>query len=68
MLSKKHEFHVSFSTDCQTEAVPETLLSLVNMILKGPKSIDPKPDEYSYADMYFLSLPWIRIMTKRMNP
>ena len=57
MLSKKHEFHGPFSPDCQTEDVPETLLSLVNVILKDPKSRDPTSDECSNADMYFHSLP-----------
>ncbi|KAK3731849.1 hypothetical protein QZH41_020219, partial [Actinostola sp. cb2023] len=36
MLAMKYSFDGSFDSDCQTKSVPESLLSLVNMILYGP--------------------------------
>ena len=35
VLSKKHSFNGRFSQHCQEEAVPDTLLALVNMIIDG---------------------------------
>ncbi|KAK3736786.1 hypothetical protein QZH41_011732 [Actinostola sp. cb2023] len=36
ILAMKYSFDGSFDSDCQTKSVPESLLSLVNMILYGP--------------------------------
>ena len=36
MLTKQQHFNGSFETDCHHQAVPKSLLALVNMILEGP--------------------------------
>ena len=36
MFSKKMEFNCSFSTTCQEQSVPNSLLALVTMVLNGP--------------------------------
>ena len=36
MFSKKMEFSGSFSTSCQEQSVPNSLLALVTMVLNGP--------------------------------
>ena len=36
MLTKQQHFNGSFESDCHHQAVPKSLLALVNMTLKGP--------------------------------
>ena len=40
VLSKKQSFNGRFSQHCQEEAVPDTLLALINMIIDGPSIND----------------------------
>ena len=49
MLSKKQEFNGAFEPDCQTQAVPETLLALVNMILNGPNIKDQESNDEHFS-------------------
>ena len=61
MLTKQQHFNGSFESDCHHQAVPKSLLALVNMILEGPNIKNQKrtgaggdkcfPDAFSAFDI-----------------
>ena len=40
MLTKQQPFNGSFESDCHHQAVPKSLLALVNMLLEGPANTE----------------------------
>ena len=65
MLTKQQHFNGSFESDCHHQAVPKSLLALVNMILEGPNIKNQKrtgaggdkcfPNAFSAFDILMLS-------------